>query len=452
MQKSLKLFFNIILAVTIAMAFGLFIREQFNEPGYHLKFDMPSVGVDSVSTAILVKRNDAFSIEVAKLYRQKRNISENNVFYIDLPDQDVISAEAFSKAYSRLKSQLPDNIQAMVATWQKPYRVDCMSITSALSFGFDKKWCQPARKGCHTTAVSPLFNSPVREPWTDLGIRPTMLLTGKSLKDVDELITRGVKADFSNPVPAKAFLVKTRDLKRSTRWPSFQYAEGHPSLGKIQADYLDLSQADKDYIENKRIFIYQTGLTHVPKIDTNDYLPGAVADHLTSFGGKGFNDGEQMKAISWLEAGATGTYGTVVEPCSYPSKFPNPNVLIRKYELGETLLDAYWKSVQMPGEGLFLGDPLARPFGVFDVQMKFNRFQIRTNRLDLAERYGVLYFDEKTERFKPVERFSVYVNRKRGEMLIQFRNQNSKHYKIARIMKIRPEPEPKNEKSSGIKR
>lgn len=29
---------------------------------------------------------------------------------------------------------------------------------------------------------------------------------------------------------------------------------------------------------------------------------------------------------------------------------------------GDTLLEAYWKSVAMPGQGLFIGEPLARPF------------------------------------------------------------------------------------------
>jgi hypothetical protein len=32
------------------------------------------------------------------------------------------------------------------------------------------------------------------------------------------------------------------------------------------------------------------------------------------------------------------------------------------YLQGETLIEAYWKSVQMPGQGLFIGEPLARPF------------------------------------------------------------------------------------------
>ena len=33
-----------------------------------------------------------------------------------------------------------------------------------------------------------------------------------------------------------------------------------------------------------------------------------------------------------------------------------------KSELGDTLIEAYWKSVQQPGEGIFIGEPLARPW------------------------------------------------------------------------------------------
>jgi threonine synthase len=30
-----------------------------------------------------------------------------------------------------------------------------------------------------------------------------------------------------------------------------------------------------------------------------------------------------MSALRWLEAGASGSYGTVVEPCNHPAKFPD---------------------------------------------------------------------------------------------------------------------------------
>ena len=38
-------------------------------------------------------------------------------------------------------------------------------------------------------------------------------------------------------------------------------------------------------------------------------------------------------------------------------------VLMRHYLQGDTALEAYWKSVAMPGQGLFIGEPLSRPYG-----------------------------------------------------------------------------------------
>ncbi|MDY0057978.1 MAG: TIGR03790 family protein, partial [Methyloversatilis sp.] len=72
----------------------------------------------------------------------------------------------------------------------------------------------------------------------------------------------------------------------------------------------------------------------------------------------------QMSALEWLRAGATGSYGTVVEPCNHLGKFPHPGILMTFYAEGETLIEAYWKSVAWPGEGVFVGEPLARPFGM----------------------------------------------------------------------------------------
>jgi uncharacterized protein (TIGR03790 family) len=73
-------------------------------------------------------------------------------------------------------------------------------------------------------------------------------------------------------------------------------------------------------------------------------------------------DSSQMSALKWLEAGATGSYGTVVEPCNFPQKFSDPAILIGRYVNGDTLIEAYWKSVAWPGQGVFIGEPLAIPF------------------------------------------------------------------------------------------
>jgi hypothetical protein len=53
----------------------------------------------------------------------------------------------------------------------------------------------------------------------------------------------------------------------------------------------------------------------------------------------------------------------VVEPGAPTLKMSDVSVLIPRYLEGETVIEAYWKSVKYPGEGLFAGEPLARPWG-----------------------------------------------------------------------------------------
>jgi uncharacterized protein (TIGR03790 family) len=95
---------------------------------------------------------------------------------------------------------------------------------------------------------------------------------------------------------------------------------------------------------------------------TDAWALGAVADHLTSFGGVLDQDTGQSPALNWIASGATASYGTVSEPCNHPQKFPNPQMLLLHYLQGTTVLEAYWKSVAWPRQGVFIGEPLAAPF------------------------------------------------------------------------------------------
>ena len=122
-----------------------------------------------------------------------------------------------------------------------------------------------------------------------------------------------------------------------------------------------MNYLEKNSIESKQdVMFYFTGLPHVKKILTNRFLPGAVADHLTSGGGI-LTGSYQMSILEWIKAGATASYGAVIEPCNYPEKFPDPTVLMDYYLKGNSLIEAYWKSVEEPGQGVFVGEPLAAP-------------------------------------------------------------------------------------------
>jgi len=318
--------------------------------------------ISNKTLAIIVNDRDPVSIAVAKYYQQKRLIPDEHVVHVSFDNnRDSLTAIEFEKINSQVKSKLTNKAQAYVLTWSRPYKVDCMSITSAFALGFDKKYCA---KGCIKTETVDYYNSNSSSPYDDFMIRPTMMLAGYSQTDVFELINRGVAADYSRP-DGHAYLLSTSDKQRNVRSSYYPYAV--KNFGKL----IDVTVEQKDYISGKSdILFYFTGLKKVDDISSNNFLPGAIADHLTSTGGVLFN-GRQMSALKWLDAGITGSYGTVVEPCNFLGKFPNPVIVMKNYLNGDSLIESYWKSVSMPGQGLFVGEPLASPYK--GCSLKFNK-------------------------------------------------------------------------------
>ncbi|MFM9103108.1 MAG: TIGR03790 family protein, partial [Cyanobium sp.] len=216
-------------------------------------------------------------------------------------------------------------------------------------------WCA---QGCSLTRMNPYYaRGDVARPWDGLRIRPSMLLAAADRSQARALISRGIAADGSAP-GGTVYLLSTSDYKRNVRLPLFARAAGMASPA------LRFALLNEDALRNRAdVLGYFTGLQRVEAIATNHFRPGAVADHLTSLGGQ-LTDSPQMSALRWLEAGATASYGTVVEPCNYPTKFPDPGLLFSYYRRGDTLIEAYWRSVAMPGQGGFIGEPLARPWQV----------------------------------------------------------------------------------------
>jgi uncharacterized protein (TIGR03790 family) len=303
---------------------------------------------------VVVNDADPASVQIATYYAAARRIPPGNVVHVRFdPSNTLLSRDEFARIRAAVLAATPPQVQGYALTWTSPYRVDCMSITTAFAFGFDPAFCSASR--CATTRSSPLYDYLTHHPWSDLQVRPTMVLAGASVDEVRRLIDRGVASDGTHP-KGTAYLVITSDRARMSRLP--QYSVAIETLkGRLR-----FAVAQGEYIENRDdVMFYFTGAASVQGIKTLKFRPGAVADHLTSWGGK-LTDSEQMSALRWLEAGATGSYGTVVEPCSYPAKFPNVATFLRNYLAGDTLLEAYWRSVEWPGEGIFVGEPLAAPY------------------------------------------------------------------------------------------
>ena len=122
---------------------------------------------------------------------------------------------------NEIDRQTPVAVQAYALTWTVPYRVGCMSITTAFAAGFDADFCA---LGCKPTRSSPYFNSRSRRPHTDFGWRPTMMLAGMRVRDVETLIDRGISADGSNP-PGTAYLLSTDDRQSVITSYSIHYTK-----------------------------------------------------------------------------------------------------------------------------------------------------------------------------------------------------------------------------------
>lgn len=313
----------------------------------------PQPGLSAEQLGVIVNDDDPDSMAIAAYYREKRGIPAANLIHVHFkPGGSTLSRETFINLKRRVDRIAPKNVQAFALTWAQPYRVDCMSITSAFAFGFDPAYCASS---CKPTQPSPYFNSSVARPWTTYRIRPTMSLAAGSVAEAKKLIDRGVASDGSNPA-GTAYLVSTTDKNRNVR------AAGYDAVRMLMQRIMPTEIVEANALENKSdVMFYFTGLAQVPALDSNRFLPGAIGDHLTSAGGELFG-GSQMSSLRWLQAGATGSYGAVVEPCNFPAKFPVPGIVMTHYLQGETLIEAYWKSVQMPGQGIFIGEPLARPF------------------------------------------------------------------------------------------
>ncbi len=305
--------------------------------------------------AIVINTQDADSRLIANYYQKKRGIPQENLIKVSMPaGNNSISEKKFNEIYRQIKKQTPDAVQYYALAWSKPFKVGCMSITSAFAFGFDKSFCA---KGCKATQLSAYYNSNSELPYKELSIRPTMMLAGSSLQQVYAMIDRGVASDHTKP-EGTAYLMNTSDKARNVRSRRFSVIQ------ELLAENINIEQINSDVLTNKKdVMFYFTGRVKVKAINSNKYLPGAIADHLTSSGGRLFGS-KQMSILRWLDAGATASYGTVVEPCAFTQKFPNPGIVIERYTNGESLIEAYWKSVAWPGQGVFVGELMASPYAV----------------------------------------------------------------------------------------
>jgi uncharacterized protein (TIGR03790 family) len=370
--------------------------------GQTLTLTLPSSGLAPTELAVIVAEGDALSEAVGAAYVAARGVPAANLIRVKVSTAShSLSAADFALLKSDIDAKLAaaaPGVQATLLTWAMPSRVvgACsMGITSAMALGFDTRYCNatPATNACANTAASPLYDSESRRPQAELQVRPSMLLGATTLAAAQALINRGVAADATRPA-GDGWLVRTTDADRSPRWTDFSTLPAAWGSA-LKLNYVDNSAGlpgDNALSGKSNVLFYLTGLTSVANLSTLQFRPGALADTLTSTGGFLPTGAGQMPITAWLDAGATASYGTVEEPCNFQQKFSRASVLIDHYWRGATAIEAYWKAVQWPGQGLFVGEPLAQPFrDAPSFAIVAGEYQIKTRGLRPGSRYALQY-------------------------------------------------------------
>ncbi len=338
-------------------------------------------GGSGLNVIVVVNQNSTNSVQLGNRYCELRGVPPQNVFRMT-----NWTGGAIDWSRTNFEARLRNPLLAMIAargltnqaefvllSMDIPYKVQDSdsfasrnSTTSALFYGFKDDTapplpCLPACCALPAAASnSYAFRElPLREAEPDTAPTNTflaMMLTASNLAAADFVLSRGVASDRTFPTQA-VYLARTTDAARNVRFVEFDNAI---FASRVRGGG-PLVWTNTDSTAFTNLLGLMTGLAG-PALPANAFVPGALGDSLTSYAGKLFEDrSAQTPLLAFLAAGAAGSYGTVVEPCNYTQKFPDPRAYFYQAR-GFCLAEAYYQSLLDPYQGLLVGEPLSAPF------------------------------------------------------------------------------------------
>jgi hypothetical protein len=225
---------------------------------------------------------------------------------------------------------------------------------------------------------------------------------GNSAAEAVAALRRSAAADYSRPAGTIYYLVNG-DVRSKTRDRAFPSAAAQLKTLGVKADVIDgVLPPGKDDVQGAMIgaaaFDWQASNSRI--------LPGAICEHLTSFGGVMGEKSGQTPLTEFIRHGAAGASGTVTEPLAIAAKFPSAFLHVH-YAGGCSLAEAFYQAVSGPYQLLIVGDPLCQPWA--------QRREVTADGLKAgAEVSGAIVITPAANDIegvpRPVDRFELYLD------------------------------------------
>jgi len=325
-------------------------------------------GGSGLNTVVVVNQNSANSVELGNYYAERRQLPPENILRVNWTGGNVSWTDAefqstlFNPLIAMLSArQLTNQIDYVVLSMDFPFQTYNGTVingtTAALFYGL-KTDSGPEWQGITNSyyASEQIFRQakPASAPGPSF---LTVMLTAGSLAQAKALVDQGVSGDATFP-NAAVLLAKSSDLLRNIRYRLFDNAVFNVQLSPTATYSIARVNADIP-ATSPALLGLQTGLPYF-SMPPNSFVPGAMADSLTSFGGI-ISGGGQTTLLEFIHAGASGSYGTVTEPQPVTDKFPNPQNYYYQSR-GFNIAECYYQSLRVPYQGLIVAEPLSAPF------------------------------------------------------------------------------------------
>lgn len=358
------------------------------------------------NVALVVNQASPDSVSIANHYCRLRNIPPSNVIYLDWQKSrhrvsfDTLRTEILDPVFLTLEQRgLKAQIDYLVYSSDFPWSIESLplrkhlplqlaptaSITGATylwrfwNVPFEQKpgllfrtdnnfYYQPIDVETRTVRTQAFSAG---DSWRRGAIRNqkrggryllSMMLgvtagRGNTRAEVLRYLRSAASADGTKP-NGTVYFMKNRNVRSTTRDWAFPLAVGELQKLGVEAKVIE------GILPRRKIAVAgaMLGTSRFDwKATESRILPGAICEHLTSFGGIFLKNHSQTPLSEFLRHGAAASSGTVTEPFATQAKFPLPTLHVH-YARGATAAEAFYQSVAGPYQLLLVGDPLCQPW------------------------------------------------------------------------------------------